>query len=93
VARDLCINEGTLGNWVNADKPRRSEGNDGPSESEWEELMRLPRENAAITQTMNAYTAQPTGPAGTQHWAPGAPGPATAKPTNVPGTAVSMPGR
>jgi transposase-like protein len=29
VARDLGINEGTLGNWVNADKRRRSDGNGG----------------------------------------------------------------
>jgi len=27
VARDLGISEGTLGNWVNADKRRRGEGN------------------------------------------------------------------
>ena len=28
VARDLGINAGTLGNWVNADKRRRGEGED-----------------------------------------------------------------
>ena len=27
VARDLALNEGTLRNWVNADKRRRGEGN------------------------------------------------------------------
>jgi transposase len=26
VARDLSINEGTLGNWVNTDRRRRGEG-------------------------------------------------------------------
>jgi transposase len=47
VARDLGINEGTLGNWVNADKRRR--GGDGALyESEREELARLRRENAEL---------------------------------------------
>src|SRR5689334_20828890 len=48
VARDLLINEGTLGNWVNADKRRRGEGNGALSESEREELARLRRENAEL---------------------------------------------
>ncbi len=43
VARDLGINEGTLGNWVNKDKARRGE-TDELSESEREELQRLRKE-------------------------------------------------
>jgi transposase len=43
VARDLGINEGTLGNWVNQDKARRGES-DALSESERQELIRLRRE-------------------------------------------------
>jgi transposase len=34
VAKDLGINEGTLGNWVNADKRRRSDGNGALTEDE-----------------------------------------------------------
>ncbi len=34
VAKDLGINEGTLGNWVNADKRRRGDRNGGLSEDE-----------------------------------------------------------
>jgi transposase len=48
VARDLGINEGTLGNWVNADRQARGEGNGGLSESEREELLRLRKENAEL---------------------------------------------
>jgi transposase len=39
VARDLGINEGTLGNWVNADKRRRGDGS---------ELDTLPMVRAAV---------------------------------------------
>jgi transposase len=47
VARDLGINEGTLGNWVNTDKRRR--GSDGVlSEDERAELARLRKENAEL---------------------------------------------
>jgi transposase-like protein len=38
VARDLGINEGALGNWVNADKRRRGEGNGALDEDERAEL-------------------------------------------------------
>jgi transposase len=50
VARDLGVNEGTLGNWVAKDAEARSRsGKDGAlSESERAELMRLRRENAEL---------------------------------------------
>jgi transposase len=46
VSRDLAINEGTLGNRVNADKCRHGEGNGALGEDERAELARLRRENA-----------------------------------------------
>jgi transposase len=48
VVRDLGINEGTLGNWVNADKRRRGDGTGARSETERAELARLRRENAEL---------------------------------------------
>jgi transposase len=49
VARDLGINAGTLGNWVNLDRRRRGEG-DGPLEQdERAELAWLRKENAELT--------------------------------------------
>jgi transposase len=47
VARDLGINSGALGNWVNADARRR--GGDGAlNENERAELARLRKENAEL---------------------------------------------
>src|ERR1700752_4032843 len=48
VARDLGVNEGTLGNWVNADRRRRDGGDGQLSEDERAELVRLRRENAEL---------------------------------------------
>jgi transposase len=48
VARDLGINAGTLGNWVNADKRRRGDGSGALEEDERAELARLRRENAEL---------------------------------------------
>lgn len=48
VARELGINEGTLGNWVAKDRRAREGGEDPLSESERAELTRLRRENAEL---------------------------------------------
>ena len=47
VARDLGINEGTLGNWVAKDREAR-EGTDGLSKNDIAELRRLRAENAEL---------------------------------------------
>lgn len=48
VARELGINEGTLGNWVAKDRRARDGGGGVLSESEREELVRLRREVAEL---------------------------------------------
>jgi transposase len=49
VARELGIHDGTLGNWVNADRRRRQGGGGAEiSEDERVELARLRRENAEL---------------------------------------------
>ena len=48
MARELGINEGTLGNWVAKDRRSRERGDGRLSESERDELNRLRRENAEL---------------------------------------------
>ena len=67
VARDLGVNEGTLGNWVG--KARESAGGaDAPlTESERIELGRLRSENAELRMqrdVLKRSTASPTAPPG-----------------------------
>ena len=45
----LGINEGTLGNWVDADQRRRDGGDGVLSEDERAELVRLRKENPELT--------------------------------------------
>jgi transposase len=48
VARELGINDGTLGNWVAKDRRAREGGEGALSESDAAELARLRRENAEL---------------------------------------------
>ena len=48
VARDLGINEGTLGNWIARDRKARAGGSGALTEDERVELLRLLRENAEL---------------------------------------------
>jgi transposase len=48
VARELGIHDGTLGNWVNADRRRSGAGNGALGEGERAELARLRKENAEL---------------------------------------------
>ncbi len=47
VARDLGVNEGTLGNWVTRDREAR-QGTEGLSKGDIEELKQLRAENAEL---------------------------------------------
>jgi transposase len=49
VARELGLNEGTLGNWVARDRAARDGGEQPLAESERAELARLRRDNAELT--------------------------------------------
>jgi transposase len=48
VARELGVNEGTLGNWCGRDRQARSNGDGSLTEDERVELGRLRRENAEL---------------------------------------------
>ena len=48
VARELGVNDGTLGNWVALDRRRRGAGNGQLGEDERAELARLRRECAEL---------------------------------------------
>lgn len=48
VARDLGVNEGTLGNWCAKARAERDGGTTGLSEDERAELTRLRRENVEL---------------------------------------------
>ncbi len=48
VARELGIHDGTLGNWVNADRRRRERGDSTLSEDERAELARLRKHCAEL---------------------------------------------
>jgi transposase len=56
VARDLGIHDGTLANWVSADRRRRDEGDGALSEDERAELARLRKEK---TNTNEPYDRPP----------------------------------
>lgn len=48
VARELGIHDGTLGNWVNAERRRRERGDGALSEDERAELVRLRKDCAEL---------------------------------------------
>jgi transposase len=59
VARDLGINEGTLGNWVNTDRRRRDGGDRQLSEDERAELVRLPRLKQGLRRVQAPHQRSP----------------------------------
>ena len=56
VARDLGINEGTLGNWCALERRRDGDAGGALSEDERAELVRLRRENAELAMQRDVLT-------------------------------------
>ena len=54
VARELGLNEGTLGRWVNLDR-RARDGEGSLSENERDELNRLRKENAELAMERDVF--------------------------------------
>lgn len=62
VARELGINEGTLGNWVATERRARERGNGVLSQDERAELVRLRREVAELaTERVCSSARSPSG--------------------------------
>jgi transposase len=60
VAKDLGINEGTLGNWVNLARAAAEKDSGGRlPESERAELVRLRRENAELAMERDQSSSDP----------------------------------
>ena len=63
VARDLGINEGTLGNWIARDRQARAGGSGGLTEDERVQLLQLDRylgKTGFSSQQTKAETTAPT---------------------------------
>ena len=70
VARELGVNEGTLGNWCARDRRARGEGAGALGEDERAELERLRKDNAELTMQREVSSVRwPSG--STRRWAAG----------------------
>ncbi len=83
VAKDLGINEGALGNWVNADRRRRGNGDGALGEDERAEPVRLRQENAELA--LERDVLKPSVPGGRRGWLRTSLVPSTAQARQQPG--------